>query len=170
MARLTVASPHSHLATQEREIRQPGAGQQVFRLRRGGQCTSALLLSVHTAARYRHWGTDPLLPEILGGRAVAVVQFLKRVSRIDPPLGPLGRRALPRMDPGPMQNKTAARVVTGCPRSIPSIAVMAEPGLTQVAERHVAMTAQLLFGMAEAEIPSRRSTVTGCRTVTVGEE
>ena len=38
----------------------------------------------------------------------------------------------------------AARVITGCPRSTPSHAVMAEAGLAPVAERRLALAARLL--------------------------
>ena len=76
--------------------------------------------------------------------------------------------------------REAARVVTGCPRSTPSHAVMAEAGLAPLAERRLALAARLLAKaralpeddplrrIAEAEVPSRLSAVTGWRTV--GEE
>ena len=76
--------------------------------------------------------------------------------------------------------REAARVVTGCPRSTPSHAVMAEAGIAPVAERRLALAARLLAKaralpeddplrrVAEAKIKPRLSTVTGWRTV--GEE
>ena len=42
----------------------------------------------YATARYRHWGADPPLPEVLGGPATAIIQFLERVGRIDPPVDP----------------------------------------------------------------------------------
>ena len=42
----------------------------------------------YATARYRHWGADPPLPEVLGGPAAAIIQFLERVGRTDPPVDP----------------------------------------------------------------------------------
>ncbi|KAF0311097.1 putative RNA-directed DNA polymerase from transposon BS [Amphibalanus amphitrite] len=76
--------------------------------------------------------------------------------------------------------REAARVVTGCPRSTPAHAVMAEAGLAPVAERRTALAARLLAKaralpagdplrkVAESQVPTRLSTVTGWRGV--GEE
>ena len=73
--------------------------------------------------------------------------------------------------------RAAARVVTGCPISTPSHALMAEAGLAPVAERRLALAARLLAKaralpegdplrrVAEASAPSRLSTVTGWRTL-----
>ncbi|XP_043215485.1 uncharacterized protein LOC122378438 [Amphibalanus amphitrite] len=76
--------------------------------------------------------------------------------------------------------REAARVVTGCSRSTPAHAVMAEAGLAPVAERRTALAARLLAKaralpagdplrkVAESQAPIRLSTVTGWRGV--GEE
>ena len=76
--------------------------------------------------------------------------------------------------------RAVARVVTGCPRSTPSHAVMAEAGLAPVAERRLALAARLLAkacalpeddplrAIAEARVSARLSAVTGWRSV--GEE
>ena len=42
----------------------------------------------YAAARYRRWGADPPLSEVLSGPAAAVIQFLERVGRVDPPVDP----------------------------------------------------------------------------------
>lgn len=42
----------------------------------------------YATARYGHWGADPPLPEVLGGPAAAIIRFLERVGRIDPPVDP----------------------------------------------------------------------------------
>ena len=71
-------------------------------------------------------------------------------------------------------------MVTGCPRSTPSHAVMADAGIAPVAEPRLALATRLLAKaralpeddplrrVAEAEVRPRLSTVTGWRTV--GEE
>ena len=76
--------------------------------------------------------------------------------------------------------RAVARVVTGCPRSTPSHAVMAEAGLAPVAERRLALATRLLTKtralpeddplrvVAEARAPARLSSVTDWRSV--GEE
>ena len=76
--------------------------------------------------------------------------------------------------------RVVARVVTGCPRSTPSHAVMAEAGPAPVAERRLALATRLLTKaralpeddplrvVAEARAPARLSSVTGWRSV--GEE
>ena len=76
--------------------------------------------------------------------------------------------------------RAAARVVTGCPRSTPSHAAMAEAGLAPVAERRLALAARLLAKaralpeddplreVADREASTRLRAVTGWRCV--GEE
>ena len=76
--------------------------------------------------------------------------------------------------------RAAARVVTGCTRSTPAHALMAEAGLAPVAERRLALAARLLAkaralpegdplrAVAEREVPARLSSVTGWRQI--GEE
>ena len=73
--------------------------------------------------------------------------------------------------------RSAARVVTGCPRSTPRHAVMAEARLAPVAERSKVLAARLLGkalalppsdplrATAEAEAPSRLASVRGWRTL-----
>ena len=73
--------------------------------------------------------------------------------------------------------REAARVITGCPRSTPSHAVMAEAGLTPVSARRTSLAARLLAKacalpaedplrqVAEDPVPDRLPSVTGWRRV-----
>ena len=73
--------------------------------------------------------------------------------------------------------RAAARVVTGCPRSTPTHALMAEAGLAPVAIKRKTLAARLLakatafppedplHRVAVADAPTRLSTVTGWRSV-----
>ena len=42
----------------------------------------------HEAARRRRWGFDPNLGDVLGGPAALVIDFIRAVGRIDPPVDP----------------------------------------------------------------------------------
>ena len=42
----------------------------------------------HVAARARHWGHCPTLEDVLSGPAQHIVDFMRRVGRVEPPVDP----------------------------------------------------------------------------------